>query len=69
MKVEYTPIQRAGLGIMHQAFECEQALKLAVFAEDNAMPDVAVGLRKLAAFHSDHAFQWAQSLRAVGGAA
>ena len=69
MKVEPTPVQRAHLGIMHQANECEQALRLAAFAEVEAMPDVAAGLRKLAAFHSDHAFQWAGTLVRSGGVA
>jgi len=63
MKVECTPLQRAKLGIMYQANECEQALKLADFTERESLPDIAVALRKLAAHHSYHAFQWVEVMR------
>lgn len=55
--------------IIHNAQECEQALKLADFADRESMPDIAYGMRKLAAFHSEIAFRSSESLARMGGAA
>lgn len=57
-------IEAAKRGIEHQAQECVEALQLARFAEDQPSlgDDIAHGLRKLAEYHSDHAFRWATAL-------
>lgn len=53
-------IEAAKEGIVYNARQCENALRMAAFAQDEPMlsPDVATGMRKLAAFHSEHAFRW-----------
>lgn len=60
-------IASAKAGIVYHAQQCEGALRLAAFAEAEAMlsPGIAQGMRKLAAYHSQHAFQWASSLAAA----
>lgn len=63
--VQVSPADQAKLGIMRHAHECEAALRQADFATREGMPDVAEGLRKLAAYHSDHAFRWAVRLAYV----
>lgn len=61
----------AKAGIVYHAQQCEGALRLAAFAdaEPTLSPGIATGMRKLAAYHSAHAFQWAQALAPVGARA
>ena len=54
-------------GISHNAAECVKALELADFAAAQGLPCMATGLRKLAAFHADHAWRWVPQLQ-VGAA-
>lgn len=55
-------------GIAHNAAQCEDALRLADFADNQpGLSGMAAGLRKLAAFHADHAWRWVPQL--LGGAA
>lgn len=55
-------------GIAHNAAKCEVALRLADFADTQpGLSDMSAGLRKLAAFHADHAWRWVPQLQ--GGAA
>lgn len=45
--------------IVHHAEKCEEALRLADFADsDPSLTGVANGLRKLAEYHSQQAFHW-----------
>lgn len=57
-------IESAKRGVMYHANECERALRSAAFAESESSlgESMAVCLRKLAAYHSEGAFSWAQSL-------
>lgn len=57
-------IDRARAAIVYQARECEQCLRLALFAETepSLSQGLADGLRKMAAYHSDHAFRWSRHL-------
>lgn len=60
--------EKARAGICHHAEQCVEALQLAQVAEfDLGMEGIPEGLRKLAAYHSYHAFRWARSLQ-VGAA-
>ncbi|GEM_PF-2253992 len=53
----------ARAGIQYHAEQCAEALHLAHVAEVEAglSEGLADSLRKLAAYHSDHAFRWATS--------
>lgn len=57
-------------GIAHHAAECEKCLRLADFSagEEMLAEKIPEGLRKLAAYHSETAFKWAEGLK-HGGAA
>ena len=58
-------IEAARAGICHQARECEDALRLAAFADSEPMlgSGMAESLRRLAAYHSDQAYRWSDSMQ------
>jgi hypothetical protein len=60
----------ARAAIVHQAIECEKALRLAAFVESESSLSngIAVGMRKMAVYHSERAFGWAGTLARQGGA-
>lgn len=61
--------------ITHAAVECESCMRLAQFAEDEPTytgddgKRIARGLRRLAAYHSENAFTYAQRLAQFPGGA
>lgn len=65
------PLEQCQHGVIHQAKACEDALRLAAFAESE--PTLSTGLanslRKLATYHSENAFCWARHGARAGGAA
>lgn len=65
-----SPTAQARAAIVRQAHECEKALRLADFVEGESSlsSGIAVGMRKMAALHSEQAFRWAASLTRHGGA-
>lgn len=57
------------IGIAYNAAQCEEALRLADFADSERLSGMAEGLRKLARFHADHAWAWVPRLQREGCAA
>lgn len=58
-----TRAAQARAAIVHHAQECEKSLRLAAFAEgEGALPSIAPGLRKLAAYSAEQAFAWARHI-------
>lgn len=49
-------------GIHHHATQCEDALRLAAHADQQGLPEIAAGLRKLAGFHANDAWRWVPRL-------
>jgi hypothetical protein len=62
--------ERAKAGIVHEAKNCEDALRMAAFAADEPSLSIGIaeGLRKMAAFHSENAFRWVGWLSSGGHA-
>lgn len=57
--------ERAREAIVFHATDCERSLRCAVFADDNPThysAGTGEGLRRLAAYASDRAFEWADAL-------
>lgn len=70
MSAAKTRAEQAKAGIAFHAKSCEECLRSAAFAEEQGLAaGMSAGLRKLAGYHSEHAFGWARTLaRAQGGA-
>lgn len=49
-------------GINHHATQCEDALRLADFADQQGLADIAAGLRRLAGMHAANAWRWVPML-------
>lgn len=49
-------------GITHHATQCEDALRLAAFADQQGLAEIAAGMRKLAAIHAKDAWAWVRHL-------
>lgn len=49
-------------GITHHATQCEDALRLADFAHQQGLAEIAAGLRRLAGMHAANAWRWVPML-------
>ena len=65
-------VESAKAGIVFHAKKCEEALRLSAFADSQTVfysTGMGEGLRKLAAYHSEQAWAWVNSLARSGAVA